>query len=133
MILPLFALANAGVVIDAKIFEAPGAGAVVAGVIIGLVVGKAVGITVFSWLAVRLRLGSLPRDTSWPQVMGVGLTAGIGFTVSLFVAELALSGEALARPAKAAILMASALAAVLGLLLLRTAGAAPDEENVHVG
>ncbi len=104
-----------------------------AGVIIGLVVGKAVGITVFSWLAVRLRLGSLPQDTSWSQLLGVGLTAGIGFTVSLFIADLALSGEGLARPAKAAILVASALAAALGLLLLRTAGATPNEENAHVG
>ncbi len=65
--------------------------------------------------------------------MGVGLTAGIGFTLSLFIAELALSGEVLARPAKAAILMASVLAAVLGLLLLRTAGDTPDKEDVHVG
>jgi Na+:H+ antiporter, NhaA family len=118
VVLPLFALANAGVVLGRDVLDAPGATRVAVGVIVGLVVGKAVGIGAFAWLATRVGLGELPPWVTRRQVAGVGLVAGIGFTVSLFVAELAFDDAGLQAAAKAAILAASALAAVLGLLVL---------------
>ncbi|MGH9279689.1 MAG: Na+/H+ antiporter NhaA [Acidimicrobiales bacterium] len=119
VVLPLFALANAGVVLDAGLFDSPGAPAVAAGVMLGLVVGKALGISTFSWLAVRTGLGSLPTGVGWGQLVGIGVTAGIGFTVSLLVAELAFAAPGLQRAAKASVLIASAMAALGGALLLR--------------
>ncbi|MGI9120157.1 MAG: Na+/H+ antiporter NhaA, partial [Acidimicrobiales bacterium] len=118
VIIPLFALANAGVVLAAGVFDAPGAAAVAAGVVLGLVVGKVVGITLASWLAVRLGLGTLPRGVGWPQMVGIAAVAGIGFTVSLFVAGLAFDDPALEGAAKVGILAASAIAAVAGSALL---------------
>ncbi len=114
-VIPLFALANAGVRIDAGVFGDPGPRAVAVGVVIGLVVGKVVGITVFTWLAVRLGLGQLPDNMSWTHLVGVAAVAGIGFTVSLFIADLAF-GDApvLESAAKLGVLAASLLAAALG-------------------
>jgi NhaA family Na+:H+ antiporter len=106
VIMPLFALANAGVPFSVSDFGEPVAMAVAA----GLVVGKPVGIVLFSWLAVRLGLAALPEGISW----GV---AGIGFTMALFIAGLALDGPTL-DAAKVGILGASAVAAILGMLVL---------------
>ncbi len=119
VIVPLFALANAGVALEADALDAPGAGAVAAGVALGLVAGKAIGITGFSWAAVRLGLGSLPAESRWVQVAGVATVAGIGFTVSLFIAGLAFADADLQEAAKIGILGASILAAGLGTVLVR--------------
>ena len=118
VIVPLFALANAGVVLSASVFEAPGTGAVALGVIIGLVVGKVLGITASAWICVRTGLGRLPTGASWPQVAGIAAIAGIGFTVSLFIASLAFDDPALVSSAKVGILAASVIAAVLGSIVL---------------
>ena len=118
VIVPLFALANAGVELGFGAFDTPGAGRVAVGIILGLVVGKLAGITLFAWLAVRLGLCSLPTDLRWPQLAGGAGIAGIGFTVSLFITELAFAGQALEAPAKVAILLASVLAAVLGAVVV---------------
>ena len=109
-IMPLFALANAGVAIQAADLLEPVAVAVAA----GLLVGKLVGITASSWLAVRLGLARLPQSVTWRMVTGGALLGGIGFTMSIFIAGLALPLELLA-PAKLGILCASSLAAALGL------------------
>ena len=115
VVVPVFALANAGVELDVgAAFES----SVTWGVLVGLMVGKPLGIVAASWLAVRLRLAELPRDMGWPHVVGGGALAGIGFTVSLFVAGLAFETEGPADAAKVAILVASAGAAALGVLLL---------------
>jgi len=82
-----------------------------------LVVGKTVGISLFSWLAVRLGWAALPARVGWPHVLGVALIGGVGFTMSLFIAGLAFDGPLLAS-AKVGILLASATAAVLGGLVL---------------
>ncbi len=118
MIVPIFALANAGVGLN-------GAGASLGataaqGVIFGLLLGKPLGIFCFSWLAVRFKLCSLPEGVSWRQIFGLGVLAGIGFTMSLFIAELAFTEESLLHTAKIGILAGSLLAGVLGYLILRS-------------
>lgn len=118
VVAPLFALANAGVSIQASSFSVPGATAVTVGVGLGLVVGKVLGITAAVWLAVRSGLGRLPEEVTWPMIVGIGAIAGIGFTVSLFVAELAFDTAALRDAAKIGILGASAVAAALGAAIL---------------
>ncbi|MGH9222397.1 MAG: Na+/H+ antiporter NhaA [Acidimicrobiales bacterium] len=118
-VLPLFALANAGVTLGRDVLDAPGAGRVAVGIVVGLIAGKTLGILSFSWLAVRSGLSALPSGTTWGQVAGVAVTAGIGFTVSLFIAELAFTTGPLQAAAKVGILAASALAALLGLAILR--------------
>jgi NhaA family Na+:H+ antiporter len=118
VIVPLFALANAGVTLSSGILAAPGTATVAVGVGLGLVVGKAVGITAACWLAVRLGLGALPRGVGWRQMTGIASVAGVGFTVSLFVAGLAFDDVALVGAAKVGILAGSLVAAVAGSALL---------------
>ena len=103
------------------------------GLILGLVVGKTVGVTVFSWLAIRLNVASLPAGVSFAHLLGGGAVAGIGFTVALFIARLAFgadeeAGAALADEAIMGVLIASILATVLGLVLLRFASSRPVGE-----
>ena len=118
VIVPVFALANAGVEIRADAFDAPGTAAVTGGVVLGLVAGKAFGITGAAWLAVRMGLGRLPAGATWPMVAGIGAIGGIGFTVSLFVAELAFEEGPLGDAARIGVLVASTLAAVIGAIVL---------------
>ena len=125
VIVPVFALANAGVELRSDAFDAPGATKVAVGVALGLVVGKFVGILGATWIAVRLRLATMPTSATWPAIAGVAATAGIGFTVSLFVADLAFDAPTLVDAAKVAILTASVTAATLGAgVLLRVGRAA---------
>ena len=119
LVVPVFALANAGVVLDRASLEAAVTGTVAWGVVLGLVVGKPLGIMTSSALAVRLRIGVLPAGVALRHLMGLSLIAGIGFTVSLFVADLAFAGELLGE-AKVAILAASVLAAAGGSILVRS-------------
>ena len=123
VIVPLFALANAGVKIDLGALD--GAGATAAGVLVGLVIGKPLGIVAAAWLGVRLRLVSLPAGVSWSMLVGIGAVAGIGFTVSLFVSELAFDDAASIDAAKLAVLAASLLASVFGALVTWRAARAP--------
>lgn len=118
LILPLFALANAGVSLD------QGAGAALAspvsmGIIFGLVLGKPVGFMLFGWLTVRTGGGALPEGVNWLQFLGMSCLAGIGFTMSLFVSDLAFASPTLTATAKLGILAASLLSAVAGYFLLR--------------
>ncbi|HVF14425.1 MAG TPA: Na+/H+ antiporter NhaA [Acidimicrobiales bacterium] len=121
MIVPLFALANAGVVIRGDSFDAPGASAVTAGVVLGLVVGKMLGIAGAAWLAARTGLGRLPEGATWPMMFAIAAIAGIGFTVSLFVAELAFDVGPLQDAAKLGVLAGSTVAAIVGGAALRRA------------
>jgi Na+:H+ antiporter, NhaA family len=113
LIMPVFALANAGVPLRVSDLTEPVAVAVLA----GLVVGKPVGIVAFSFLAVKVGLARLPTGVSWGVLTGGGCLAGIGFTMALFISGLALSGPSL-DVAKVGILGASALAAALGMAVL---------------
>ena len=127
-ILPLFALANAGVPLGSASFGGDGL-AVFAGVALGLVLGKLGGILVFAWLAVRLGLGALPSGVRWSGVALVGLLGGIGFTMALFVAALALPAGAMLETAKLAILAGSLAAAVAALVVGRVALAPSDARD----
>lgn len=119
VIVPVFALANAGVVIRLDALEAPGAVAVAVGVTAGLVIGKLVGVAGATWLAVRTRVGTLPPDVGWRAMAGVGALAGIGFTVSLFVTGLAFDQVELRDAAKLGVLVASVAASALLLDFVR--------------
>lgn len=126
-IVPVFALANAGIVLSADAFTEPSA--VLVGVVAGLVVGKLVGVAGFSWLAVRLGLARLPDGVRWGQLVGVAALTGIGFTVALFITGLAFTGAAatgLADSAKLGILLASVLSAIVGAAVLLRTGPSPD-------
>jgi len=119
-IVPLFALANAGVALGGGIGDAL-TQPVTLGIVAGLVVGKQVGVVLFAWGVVRLGLADLPGDVSWRHVYGAGLLAGIGFTMSLFIGSLAFGEGELLDAAKLGILAASLLAGAAGWLVLRLA------------
>ncbi len=108
---PIFALANAGIALDANPLDQS---SIFLGVVLGLVVGKCVGITAFGWLATRARIASLPTGVTWLQFAAAAMLGGIGFTVSLFITELAFRDDALADPAKVGVLLASVVAALAG-------------------
>jgi NhaA family Na+:H+ antiporter len=119
-IIPLFALANAGVRIEGDLGTVLG-NRVTLGVVLGLVLGKQLGVTLAAWLAVRSGVTDLPEGAGWHHVYGAGWLAGIGFTMSLFVADLAFAeaGEgSLLTAAKLGILVASLIAGVGGWLIL---------------
>jgi NhaA family Na+:H+ antiporter len=116
-IVPLFALANAGVLLGFDI-SVPAAGSVAVGIVLGLVFGKQLGVMLFSWLSVRTGLATMPKGLSWRQIHGVSCLAGIGFTMSLFMADLTFSGVPLLDTAKNAILIASLIAGIVGFFLL---------------
>ena len=125
LVLPVFALANAGVVWSAGILE--GHGRMMLAIILGLVVGKPVGIAAAAWLAVRLGVAVKPAAYSWRQLAGAGALAGIGFTMSLFIAGQAFPSPTDFAAAKIAIFIASIMAGALGTIVLwrRRDAAAP--------
>lgn len=117
MIMPIFALANAGVSFagfEAKALAEP----ITLGVLVGLVVGKPVGIVAASWIAVKAGVAQLPQGISWLQIVGAGILGGIGFTMALFIANLAFGTNGDLEKAKVGILIASALAGFVGVWLL---------------
>lgn len=115
VIMPLFALANAGVSLGGLDLSRPDAQQVIAGVLLALVFGKPIGVFAFSWIAVKARVAALPPGVNWHGIVLVGLLAGIGFTMSIFIAMLAFDDPVLLGAAKLGVLAASALAATLGL------------------
>ena len=119
MILPLFAFVNAGVDLKSISIEEM-AGPVPLGIMLGLFVGKQVGVFGFSWLAIKMGIASLPKDSNWTLLYGVSVLTGIGFTMSLFVDTLAYNDTQLYLYAdKLAILLGSFLSALVGYLVLR--------------
>lgn len=118
IIMPLFALANTNIYFEAGMINGL-TGALGLGIIIGLILGKPVGVMLFSWLTVKLKIGELPQSLSWQHITGMGLLAGIGFTMSIFIAFLSFGNGALNTQAKFAVLIASVTAGVLGYLYLR--------------
>src|SRR5690606_9052213 len=118
LVLPVFALANAGVSLGAGSWDAL-SDPVAIGVIVGLFVGKQIGITLFAWVAVKVGIADLPQGVGWRGVHGVAVLAGIGFTMSLFIAGLAF-GPALSEVAKVGILFGSLVSGVVGWAILRS-------------
>lgn len=118
LIMPLFAVANAGVALHTGMMSSMFS-PVSLGIIVGLIIGKQTGIVVFTWLAVHARIAVLPDMMSWKLIYGVSWLCAIGFTMALFIAGLAFEDEATLNTAKIAILLASSIAGIIGLVLLR--------------
>jgi Na+:H+ antiporter, NhaA family len=118
-VVPLFALANAGVTISGDTVSDATSSPIALGVALGLLIGKPLGITLATFIAVRLRLCDLPTGATWPQLAAVGVLGGIGFTVSLLITGLAFTDAALVDDAKLAVLGASILAGLTGYVALR--------------
>jgi Na+:H+ antiporter, NhaA family len=118
VVIPIFALANAGVPISGSGFAEALSTGVTLGVVAGLVLGKIAGVTAFTWLVTKTGITRLPEGVAWGQLVGVAALAGIGFTVSLFITSLAFQTPAIQDAAKIGILAASLLAGLLGALLL---------------
>jgi NhaA family Na+:H+ antiporter len=121
VIMPLFALANAGIVINSDFFSSI-INPVTIGVGAGLIVGKFAGILLFCWIMVKLGLARLPEEANWKHIAGVALLAGIGFTMSLFISGLAFANPVFIDQAKYGILIASIFAGILGTIVLKRIG-----------
>ncbi|USN96818.1 MAG: Na+/H+ antiporter NhaA [Candidatus Nomurabacteria bacterium] len=116
-VVPLFAIANAGFVMSPEPFAT--SSFIIVGIVSGLLFGKVTGITLMSWLLVRLRIAQLPDEVDWRHIIGVGFIAGVGFTMSLFIAELAFpNSSSQLDAAKIGIFLASTISALVGLLIL---------------
>lgn len=130
LVIPIFALANAGIALEFSALGETLAHPVMLGVTLGLVLGKFIGITSVSWILLKLGVAQLPRDTRFTQIAGVSLLAGIGFTMSIFVAQLGFEGqENLLLMAKTGILFASLFAGVAGFIWLYLVSK-PEEPDV---
>ena len=114
IVMPVFALANAGVVLGKGAIYDP----ISVGVICGLFLGKPIGIVAFSWFGTHLRFADLPDDVGWPQMIGIGVLGGIGFTMSLFIANLAFGAGSALETAKVGILAASIASGLVGAAIL---------------
>jgi NhaA family Na+:H+ antiporter len=123
LIIPVFALANSNINISDGLSEGNHINALSAGILLGLLVGKPVGITLFSWLAVKMRLSQLGYKVNWMQVWGIGQLAGIGFTMSIFVTLLSFNNTIIQNQAKFTILIASSIAAFAGYIILKNINA----------
>lgn len=117
VVLPLFALSNAGVHISGKMIDLL-LDPVSLGVITGLVVGKFLGVVLISKVMVFLKISALPEKVKWPEIYGVGLLAGIGFTMSIFISDLAFDDKQIIEKAKLGVMLATVLSSCLGLLVL---------------
>ncbi|MBS1587421.1 MAG: Na+/H+ antiporter NhaA [Bacteroidetes bacterium] len=120
LVLPLFALANTAIILPANagMFQSP----VMYGVIFGLLIGKPLGIFTFSRLAIKLKFGSLPARMNGKQLLGMSMVAGIGFTISIFMATLAFDNEEVSSMAKVAVIIASVVSGIVGYAYLRFIG-----------
>jgi NhaA family Na+:H+ antiporter len=121
-IIPVFALSNAGIDLLSVSWRDAPTNAVTLGIVAGLVLGKFAGISLFSWAAVRCGIARLPSGVGWSHLLGAAWLAGIGFTMSLFIAELAFGAAAAVEQAKIGILLGSALSASIGLAWLYWVG-----------
>ncbi|NNC81646.1 MAG: Na+/H+ antiporter NhaA [Acidimicrobiales bacterium] len=126
VILPIFALANAGIELSGSAISDAASSSVTLGIVVGLLFGKTIGVSLFTWIAVRSGISTLPRGVGWTHVVAVSILAGIGFTVALFITGLAYADqEILDTQARMGILLASLLASIAGVTLLARASA-PD-------
>ena len=121
MIMPVFALANTNIMFKEGmvdgLFTSMGLG-----IIVGLFLGKVVGVCSFCFIAIKTKISALPQNSSWGQMLGVGFLAGIGFTMSIFIAMLSFKDAFHQSEAKFAILLASIISAIAGFLILKRAG-----------
>src|SRR5262249_19881143 len=130
LIVPLFALANAGLEINSAALRHAATSPITLGIVLGYVVGKPVGIVSATWLPSRARSGSLRRPVGWPTLIAGGTIAGIGFTVSLLIASLAFHGQRLAD-AKIGILASAVLASLVGWLAFKVVARLPEAARIR--
>jgi Na+:H+ antiporter, NhaA family len=134
LVLPLFALASAGVALSTEQLKLAYSSSIALGIFLGLLLGKAVGITLFSFLGVKLRIAGMADGLTWSGIAGVGILAGVGFTVALFISGLSFGDEALVATAKVAVLAASLAAGTIGYFYLRFSlsnNSTPSQEKVQ--
>lgn len=127
--MPLFAFANAGIILQGSLrslLVTP----LALGIVFGLIIGKQIGITLFSWIAVKSTLAVLPAGVSWKHIYGISWLGGIGFTMSLFIANLAFTNDQLLNTSKAAIFAASCIAGLIGIFILFFVASKPSDEKV---
>jgi len=129
-VIPVFALANAGIVFSAPLISDAVASSLFWGIIVGLVFGKTIGISLFTWLSVRFGLGSLPEGVKASHVAGVAMLGGIGFTVSIFITQLSFGNSEMTEIAKMGILAGSIASAIAGSVMLLGAGKEPGQLSV---
>jgi NhaA family Na+:H+ antiporter len=129
VVLPIFALANAGIMLNASVFDAPYATRAAVGVGVALLVGKAIGIPLGAFIALKTGLGRMPDGARWSQMMGIGILGGIGFTVSLFITDLAFGDPYMSEATKAGVLAASVVAAIVGAFVLARVARASDKAH----
>jgi predicted DsbA family dithiol-disulfide isomerase len=130
LVVPVFALANAGIVLDAEILERAVSSPITIGIVVGLVAGKLIGITSATWLGTRRWLGRFPLTVAWPPLFGAATVAGIGFTVALLIADLSFTGPRL-EEAKLGILAASIVATLLSVVVFRIIPHLPERDPEH--
>jgi Na+/H+ antiporter NhaA len=130
LVVPVFALANAGIALDAAVLERAASSPITIGIVLGLVVGKLVGITSATWLGTRRWLGRFPLTVAWPPLFGAATVAGIGFTVALLIADLSFTGPRL-EEAKIGILAASIGASLLSVIVFRIIPHLPERDPQH--
>ncbi|MCW8994974.1 MAG: Na+/H+ antiporter NhaA [Psychromonas sp.] len=127
-IVPLFALGNAGIIIDSSMLEQL-SNPIVLGIAGGLIIGKPLGIFLFTKLLTFLNLGQLPAGVTWPQIIGTGFLAGMGFTMSLFITDLAFQDPELQIIAKISVLVASIISGIIGYLILINCKSADERQS----
>jgi NhaA family Na+:H+ antiporter len=115
LILPFFALSNTGIIFQGISFSEAATHTVSMGIVFGLVFGKPVGVTLFSFLAVKFQVASLPENVRWSHILGASMLGGIGFTMSLLISNLSFSSPQILNYTKMAILAGSLLSALIGI------------------
>jgi len=121
IIIPIFALANTNIRFEPEMFAGLFTGLGM-GIVLGLVIGKPVGIFLVSWVTVKLKITQLPKNSEWKHMLGIGLLAGIGFTMSIFISLLSFSEASLVAEAKFSIVTASVISGILGYIVLLFSG-----------
>ena len=119
IIIPLFALANIGVYVDLSTLKETITSPIATGLIWGRIIGKIVGVTLFAWLAIQLKFAIKPASLSYKEIAGAGALAGMGLTVSLFIADLALTSPQDLAQVKVGLIVAALISALIGLAILR--------------
>ncbi|MBE2256162.1 MAG: Na+/H+ antiporter NhaA [Ignavibacteria bacterium] len=120
LVMPIFALANTAIVLDASFISALTSNYSL-GIILGLFIGKPLGVFIFTYALIKMKVTNLPQGSSWGQVIGTGFIAGIGFTMSIFICTLAFNDPEIIERAKLSILVASLMSGIVGFILLKSA------------
>jgi Na+:H+ antiporter, NhaA family len=130
LVMPLFALSNSGITLHADFLNDILSTNITLGVLLGLVVGKFIGVLIFCWVSVKMKIATLPEGVTWKQIIGVALLAGIGFTMSLFITTLAFKDAQLVTDAKLGIFIASIISGVVGYFVLKKASTTPEPSEL---